>query len=263
MALLRSIDLFSGIGGISYALRPYVRPIAYCEIDRYCQSLLLECQASGQLDAAPIWDDVRTFDGSPFKGRCDIICGGFPCQDISVAGRGIGLEGERSGLFFEILRLAKEIQPAFLFLENVPAITTRGGLRVVREIAEIGYDSRWCTLSAQQCGALHKRERWWLLAFNASLCGEMSVGKVSRGDAADSDSGGFKKRNSWSFKCDEERNGTFLSNFHDIWQNTEPPVCGIPHGVPNRVDRIRGLGNAVVPQCAEAAFRYLMGYTLS
>src|SRR5690606_17491199 len=93
-----------------------------------------------------------------------IIYGGFPCQDINVAGRGKGLEGERSGLFFEIMRLAKEIQPKFLFLENVPAITRRGGWECVHAISALGYDCRWCVISAASVGALHKRERWFLLA---------------------------------------------------------------------------------------------------
>jgi DNA (cytosine-5)-methyltransferase 1 len=96
--------------------------------------------------------------------RIDIIFGGFPCQDISVAGLGKGLEGDRSGLFFEIVRLARECEPRFIFLENVPAIRTRGGERVVKELASIGYDCRWTTLSAAAVGAPHKRERWFLLA---------------------------------------------------------------------------------------------------
>jgi DNA (cytosine-5)-methyltransferase 1 len=96
--------------------------------------------------------------------RIDIIYGGFPCQDISIAGRGAGLEGERSGLFFQIMRLAKQVKPSFIFLENVAAITGRGGLRVVREITSLGYDCRWCVISAASVGAMHRRERWFLLA---------------------------------------------------------------------------------------------------
>ena len=163
--MLNGLDLFSGIGGISLALNKWIRPVVYCEIDPYCQGVLLSRISDGSLSNAPIWDDIQTlsYDGRNWP-EIDIIYGGFPCQDISVAGTGKGLAGERSGLFFEIVRLAKEIKPSFIFLENVPAITTRGGLQVVREIAEMGYDCRWCVISAESVGALHRRERWFLLA---------------------------------------------------------------------------------------------------
>lgn len=165
---INGLSLFSGIGGIDLALRKWVRPIAYCEIDPYCQGVLLSRMARGDIGNAPIWSDIRhlhTGEKSRLPcGYIDIVYGGFPCQGISVAGLGKGLEDERSGLFFEIMRLAKEIQSKFIFLENVPAITTRGGLQVVREIAEMGYDCRWCIISAASVGALHRRERWFLLA---------------------------------------------------------------------------------------------------
>lgn len=129
-SMLNGLDLFSGIGGLTLALAPWVRPVAYCENDAYAQSVLLSRQACGDLPVAPIWDDVRTLTKMP---AVDIIYGGFPCQDISCAGLGAGLEGERSGLFFEVMRLVTEINPIFVFLENVPAIRMRGGAqRVVR-----------------------------------------------------------------------------------------------------------------------------------
>lgn len=101
--------------------------------------------------------------------RIDIISGGFPCQDISIAGHGKGLEGKRSGLIFEVFRLIAETNPSFVFLENVPAIRTRGGERVGKELASIGYDCRWTTLSAAEVGAPHKRERWFLLGARRDL----------------------------------------------------------------------------------------------
>jgi len=161
---INGLDLFSGIGGISLALKDYVRPIAYCEIDPYCQGVLLSRMADESLCNGTIWDDIKTLDGNIFKGAVDIIYGGFPCQDISVAGHGKGLAGERSGLFYEIVRLLRETRPKFLFLENVPAITGRGGVEVVKEITKMGYDCRWCVISAASVGALHRRERWFLLA---------------------------------------------------------------------------------------------------
>lgn len=160
---MNGLDLFSGIGGFTKALEGYVTPIAYCENDRYAQAVLLSRMACGDIPIAPIWDDVKTITTTHITPP-EIIYGGFPCQDISVAGRGEGLGGERSGLFSEIVRLASELRPQFIFLENVPAIRTRGADVVVGELAHIGYDSRWLTLSAAEIGANHIRERWWLLA---------------------------------------------------------------------------------------------------
>jgi len=164
---MNGLDLFSGIGGIGLALEPWVRTVAYCERDQYAQSVLLSRMQSGDIDRAPIWDDVTTLRGEMLP-PIGIIFGGFPCQDLSVAGRGKGLAGERSGLFFEIIRLVKEIKPAFVFLENVPAIRTRGLSEVVNAFTEIGYDCRWTCLSAGDVGAPHKRERWFLLASSNS-----------------------------------------------------------------------------------------------
>lgn len=163
---LNSLDLFSGIGGNSIALSEWVNTVAYCENDRFAQAVLLSNMSIGRIPARPIWDDVRTLKGGMLP-RIEIISGGFPCQDISVAGNGKGLEGERSGLVFEIFRLIDETGPKFVFLENVPAIRTRGGERVVKELASRGYDCRWDTVSASEVGAPHKRNRWFLLAAHA------------------------------------------------------------------------------------------------
>ena len=229
--LLNGLDLFSGIGGLSIALRDWVQPIAYCEIDLYCQGVLLSRMADGSIRRSPIWDDIKTLQGHEFSAPIDIIYGGFPCQDISIAGAGKGLEGERSGLFFEIVRLAKEIQPSFIFLENVPAITERGGIRVVREITEMGYDCRWCVISAASIGAKHKRDRWFLLAHSSS---QRLEGKI--------------------------RNKPKIQNItgSGFWE-VEPSICRVADGIPNRMDRIKALGNAVVPEQAKKAFKILMG----
>ena len=238
---MNGLDLFTGIGGLSIALRGYVKPIIYCEIDPYCQKVLLSRMSDKYLCNCPIWDDIRTFSGLPFKGIIDIIYAGFPCQDISIAKNGKGLEGERSGLFFEILRLAKEIKPKFIFLENVPAITTRGGIQVVKEITELGYDCRWCIISAASIGAKHLRKRWFLLAYTKSeRCKE----------------GGFSLRT--------EKGQPRFNNYieHEIW-NEEPKdkfeLVGMVNGISNRMDRIKALGNSVVPLQARKAFEILMG----
>jgi len=163
---MRCLDLFSGIGGIALALRPYVQTVAYCEIEPYCQAVLLERMQSGELDSAPIWDDVTTLNSEILDTDIDIICGGFPCQDVSVAGRQAGIaEGTRSGLFFHVMRLVREFRPSFVFLENVSAICNNGLDVVLKEIAAAGYHAQWCCLSAAEVGAPHKRNRWWLLAY--------------------------------------------------------------------------------------------------
>lgn len=276
--MLNGLSLFSGIGGLDVALSEWVKPIAYCEIDPYCQGVLLSRMADESLCNCPIWDDVKTLEGNIFKGAIDIIYGGFPCQDISVAGHGKGLAGERSGLFYEIIRLCSEINPRFIFLENVPAITVRGGTEVVREIASLGYDCRWCVISAASIGALHKRERWFLLAHaydnGLSSCenrgsirksitqreqheSTKSFGETERtsslsSDVADSrcDIQRSKKESEWSYDKSTRR--------CRFWE-TEPSVGRVVNGLPFRVERLRGLGNAVVPQQAKEAFKILMG----
>jgi DNA (cytosine-5)-methyltransferase 1 len=239
--MINGLDLFSGIGGISFALKEWVRPIAYCEIDPYCQGVLLSRMAAGNVEYAPIWDDIGTLRGSYLHETIDIIYGGFPCQDISIAGNGKGLEGKRSGLFFEIMRLAKEIKPKFIFLENVPAITSRGGLRVVREITEMGYDCRWCVISAASIGAKHKRERWFLLA------NSKSERLQERGQSIGTEKGKprLEIHTEYSQQYKEPENKLIMA--------------GMVDDVPYRLDRIKSLGNAVVPEQAKEAFKILMG----
>lgn len=203
---MNGLDLFSGIGGITKALEGYVRPITYCESDRYAQGVLLSRMREGSLPVAPIWDDVRTLHGSMLPVRPEIIYGGFPCQDISVAGHGKGLAGKRSGLFFEIIRLVETIRPAFVFLENVSAIRTRGGEEVIKEFSRLRYDCRWGMLSAYDVGAPHKRERWWLLAYankeRLQASGPSSPGNElmqralfgGKGDVAHSDGSGRREQ---------------------------------------------------------------------
>lgn len=164
---MRALSLFSGYGGIDLALSEYISEVmAYVEIEEYAQKIIAYRMADGSLKRAPILADVKNV--KCYAGACDIIYGGFPCQDISVAGTGKGLAGERSGLFYEIVRLTKEARPSFVFLENVPAIRTRGLEQVIKEFAKMGYDCRWTCLSARSVGAPHKRERWFLLAYASS-----------------------------------------------------------------------------------------------
>jgi DNA (cytosine-5)-methyltransferase 1 len=244
--VIHGLDLFSGIGGISLALAPWVRTIAYCENDRYAQGVLLHRMRLGDISCAPIWDDIRTLKGDALPVVPDIMFGGFPCQDISVAGHGRGLEGERSGLFIHVARLAEEIRPSFIFLENVPAIRTRGLSVVCFELARLGYDLRWTTVSAAEVGAKHKRRRWFLLAANPN-------------------SEALRFQQGWregKSRCLKALNSSDGDPRHSPWSSerlAEPRVSRAGDGIPFSVDRDRGLGNAVVPLQARTAFKRLMG----
>jgi DNA (cytosine-5)-methyltransferase 1 len=196
----------------------------------------------GELRKAPIWDDVSTLRIRSPDDSIDILYGGFPCQDISVAGHGKGLEGERSGLFFEILRLAKEIKPKFLFIENVPAITSRGGLQVIREITEIGYDCRWDVISAEEF-VDQNRERWFCLAKLNSQRFEQRASETVQS---------IRRTG-----VNEESSNHKLSTM-ECWGSFARSMRK-DHGIPHRVDRVRALGNAVVPAQAKKAFKMLMG----
>ena len=259
--MLNGLDLFSGIGGISYALCKFVRPIAYCEIDDYARAVLLSRMASKQIHSAPIWDDIRTFEGNSFKRIVDIIYGGFPCQNISLCGDGKGLGGEQSRLYWEIHRLAREIFPKWIFLENVPSIANRGGLEIVKSLTEIGYGCRWCVLSAEGCGAPQKRERFYLLAMaNSPCCWQYFCTGNAKTDIemADSSQTRFNRiRNPQ--RIEKRQSGAVVSCLSDFWEKTESPFCGVDDGLPYRVDRIGSLGNSVCPQTTEKAFKYLMG----
>jgi DNA (cytosine-5)-methyltransferase 1 len=265
---MHGLDLFSGIGGIGMALSPWVRTIAYCERDRYAQGVLLSRMQSGDIDQAPIWDDVTTLRGDMLP-KIDIIFGGFPCQDLSVAGLGAGLAGERSRLFFEIVRLVKEIKPTFVFLENVPAIRTRGLSEVVNAFTEMGYDCRWTCLSARDVGAPHKRERWFLLAYfdGKRLQGHGVKGSDEKDDAFSCDIvENWKVAHAYSFSKKLRQSKGWDKNLKfkwalesDHWDNHAKFFLRVCHGIQYRSHRIKCLGNSVVPLQVREAFKKLAG----
>ncbi len=265
--MLNGLDLFSGIGGLSIALAPWVRPVAYCEFDRYATALLLSRMVGGDLPTAPIWDDVRTFNGNMLGCGIDIIYGGFPCQDISLAGARKGLAGERSGLFYEAIRLVRECKPKFVFLENVGGIrkyvpTVRG------ELEALGYDCRDGFLSAAEVGANHIRNRWWLLAHSNGSNGRLKQksGTECESSTLTRNDGPEKSlANTNSTRLERHWNGAergasehAVFSFPGGWE-VEPDVGRVANGIPFRVDRIKGLGNSVVPAQAREAFKILMG----
>jgi len=165
MRRLNELALFAGGGGgllASYLLG--WKTIAAVEIDPYCRKILLQRQRDQILEPFPIWDDIRTFNPLPFKGCIDVVSGGFPCQDISAAGKGKGLSGERSGLVFEMLRVVETIQPELVFAENSPLLRSRGLNVILREFNRMGYHACWGVLGAGDLGAPHKRKRMWIVA---------------------------------------------------------------------------------------------------
>ncbi len=162
---LRELALFAGAGGgiLGGHLLGW-RTICAVEHDPYAASVLCARQNDGLLPPFPIWDDVRTFDGRPWRGLVDVVSGGFPCQDISAAGKGAGIGGERSGLWLEMARIIGEVRPRYVFVENSPVLTSRGLGIVLGDLAALGFDARWGVLGAADVGAPHLRERIWIRA---------------------------------------------------------------------------------------------------
>lgn len=301
--MIPSLDLFSGIGGISLALKDIAKPLAYVEIDKYCQKVLKERMDEGLLHKGDIFDDIKKFDGTKYKEKCELIYGGFPCQDISAAGLGKGLAGERSGLFSEIIRLTKEVRPSFVFLENVPAIRIRGLYKVVQEFTELRYDRRWTIISAREVGAHHIRKRWFMLAhaigkglerqgdrtvsskekFTRASCENEDVANTNCSGRKGQELSESKKwdkntdplgssENVANAKCNEVwlqsrrssgKDGQEASDYMDSsWWFSEPSVDRVVDGLPFRVDRVKALGNAVVPLQTRVAFERLLGVSV-
>lgn len=140
------------------------RTVCAVEVDEYARNVLIARQNDGCLEPFPVWDDVRTFDGKPWRGIVDVVSGGFPCQDISVAGKGAGLKGARSGLWGEMARIIGEVRPEYAFIENSPMLIIRGLDRVLCDLAAMGYSAKWGVIGAADAGAPHKRDRVWIVA---------------------------------------------------------------------------------------------------
>ncbi len=162
---MNELALFAGAGGgiLGGHLLGW-RTVCAVEWEPYAASVLVARQNDGLLPPFPIWDDVQTFDGRPWRGSVDVVSGGFPCQDISVAGKGAGIDGARSGMWGHMARIVGEVRPRYVFVENSPALLTRGLGRVLGDLAALGYDCRWTVLGAGDIGAPHQRDRFWLVA---------------------------------------------------------------------------------------------------
>jgi DNA (cytosine-5)-methyltransferase 1 len=279
---LKVLDLFSGIGGFSLGLERTdgFETVAFCEIEPFPRRVLAKHWPN-----VPIYEDVRELTAERLAAdgiSVDVICGGFPCQDISLAGKGAGLEGERSGLWSEIARLTRELGPRYIIVENVSALLGRGLGQVLGDLAEIGYDAEWHCIPAAALGAPHRRDRFWLVAYpNAaerwpvgearqrvawseclSQWQEGSGGsESSREDVADTSGAGLESPRSEQDGADRLESWRVPSS--SGWWLSEPDVGRVAHGVPARVDRLKGLGNAVVPQIPEMIGRAILAARVS
>ena len=307
------LDLFSGVGGFSLGLERTggFDTVAFCEIDKKAQLVLKK-----HWPGVPIFDDIQKLNVDQLDKleiKPDVIVGGFPCQDISVAGEGAGLEGKRSGLWSEYARLISEIRPRYAIVENVSALLVRGVDRVLGELAEIGYDAEWHCIPASAVGAPHRRDRIWIMAY--PNCTQRERGGVSSGisqeyaiidsgsadgnpskNVADTASngregGGINSKGirtpkgtveGSSILADPERQRqprqgaswdgfgstpTILGeatkpldgSFKQVW-SVEPTLGRVANGVPNRMDRLKQLGNAVVPQIPQLIGQAILDY---
>lgn len=216
-------------------------------------------QNDGCLEAFPIWDEVRTFDGRPWRGIVDVVSGGFPCQDISAAGKGEGIEGDHSGLWSEFARIIGEVRPSFVFVENSPMLTSRGLGNVLGDLAALGFATEHGVLGAHHAGAPHKRDRIWILACNSDRDSEPTQpvdDEASGMPSLDvSDTNGGQRE---GVQCAERIESEHADACSPSWWKSEPNMGRVAHGVAARVDRLRCIGNGQVPAVAALAWHTLI-----
>lgn len=228
------LALFAGAGGgiLGGKLLGW-KTVCAVEWKPYPASVLCARQNDGLLPPFPIWDDVQTFDGKPWKGIVDVVSGGFPCQDISSAGKGAGIDGERSGMWKHMARVVGEVRPRYVFVENSPMLVTRGLQRVLGDLTAFGYDTKWTVMGAADVGANHQRDRIWIVATDSNSTQQ--------------------QRRSLPFGIRQE--DSYASN--SCWWKTEPNVDRVANGLAYQLDRLKSIGNGQVPLCAAEAWRLL------
>ena len=278
---LKILDTFAGIGGFSYAAHELVggfETTQFVEIDPFCQKVLKK-----HFPKVPCHDDIKTFTAYP--GQYDVITGGFPCQDISVAGRREGITDQsRSGLFYELIRVIRLVRPKFVVMENVAAILNNGLDIVLGELSEAGYDAEWSIISASSLGAAHRRSRWWCVAYtndygssSSSISGfndqtdsssqerqnqvgessgssqssDSRIVRSSEGNVTDSNSEGLQRK-----ILSKMESGIWSAKhtrrLDPNWRSyvSKPILPRGSYGLSNRVDRTKALGNSIVPAVA-------------
>ncbi len=239
---MNELHLFAGAGGgiLGGQLLGHTCVCAV-EIEPYCRRVLLQRQWDGCLPRFPIWDDVRTFDGRPWRGLVDVVCGGFPCTNISSAGKGEGIVGSESGLWKEMARIVCEVGPRYVFVENSPVLTSRGLGTVLGDLASMGFDARWGVLGASDVGAPHSRKRIWIVSQHSN------VREHGRNAEKCEVYGGEKS-------VPSNTGGTG-------WWQAKPGMWGVADDVAYRLDRSSAIGNGQVPSVAALAWRTLKGHT--
>jgi len=235
---MNELALFAGAGGgILGGLLQGWKTVCAVEWEPSAREILAARQNDGSLEPFPIWDDVQTFDGRPWRGVVDVVSGGFPCQDISAAGKGAGISGERSGMWGHMARIIGEVRPRCALVENSPELTHRGLGTVLGDLAEMGYNAKWGVLGAGRLGGCHNRERIWVLAHDSNLHkyeGDYPFQEIQRRAIASS-----------------------VTTSERCWWKTVPEVGRVADGVANRLDRARAIGNGQVPGVASLALEIL------
>jgi len=241
-----------------------MRTIWQVELDPYCRRVL-----ERHFPDATRHEDVRTV-GAHNLDPVDVICGGFPCQDLSYAGTGAGLAGARSGLWTEYARIVGELRPRYVIVENVAALLDRGLGTVLADLAALGYDAEWDCIPASAVGAPHRRDRLWLVAYPHAQRRERRTGQprprrrlelADRRRTVDGSHANSAGPQGHGHQPADLRNGqSEVALGRDEWWATEPDVGRVAHGVPARVDRLRALGNALVPHIAERIGRAIVTY---
>lgn len=277
----RVLSLCAGIGGLDLGIRrvfPASRTVCYVEREAACIEILATRMEEGSLDPAPVWTDLKSFDGTAWRGAVDLVAAGYPCQPFSSAGKRRGADDPRH-LWPDVARIIREIQPRALVLENVQGHVSKGLHEVLEEVAQLGFNAEWGVYSASQAGLPHRRNRLFILAYRDSerlngerVCVQQWRSQQGRAEAAgsseelaDTDSKGSQGRDgSQPQGADQGEIGPRgpADDWSDVpehlWPATQSNICGVPDGLSNRVDRLRALGNAVVPQQAELALTDLI-----
>jgi DNA (cytosine-5)-methyltransferase 1 len=273
---MNELHLFAGAGGgILGGILLGHTTVCAVEIEPYCREVLLQRQRDGILPKFPIWDDVRTFDGKPWRGLVDVVCGGFPCQDIAAPGSGKGLDGERSGLWREQARIIGEVLPRHALIENSTMLVKRGLNRVLSDLASMGYDARTCDLSANDAGLPHLRERLWIVAdYNGvrELQPQGTIQDKRRRDCYQTEtitaddlrvriSGQFASHDFSEARQRGARCAAAVLNSNPLMSGDcfpQPLIRRMDDGMAYRMDRIKAIGNGQVPAVAQLAWETLM-----